>query len=174
MTLFGGSEHGAHAARWENDVGIEEQVPVGIEKGEEAIERGGETEVSFVLNPFNVGELLADESRGIIAGSVIDDDNARREAIEGGRHGVQSFDELRRGVIVKESKDECVRHIELHFPITAVEGAILDSLEDVGGGDGVRVSQVSDGTGDAEDAFVSAGREAEFLDSEFEGFLSFW
>ena len=52
-----------------------------------------------------------------------------------------------------------------HGPI---EGAVLDRLGDVGGGDGVGAGEVGDGAGDLEDAGVGAGGEAEPVGDELQ------
>ncbi len=45
----------------------------------------------------------------------------------------------------------------------------MDGFGEVFGGDRVVAGEVGDGAGDAEEAVVSAGREAEFAHGHFEG-----
>ena len=48
-------------------------------------------------------------------------------------------------------------------PLRTIQGAVLDGFEEVFAGDGLGAGEVGDGAGDAEDAGVGAGGEAEFV-----------
>ncbi|MCX7004797.1 MAG: hypothetical protein NTV22_16200 [bacterium] len=106
----GGVEHGAHAARRQNDVGIQQQIVRRNDEGKQAVERGRKTKIGCVLQPLHAGKLLPQLGGGIVARGIVNHDDPGRHARQRGRHGGQRLAQLGGGVVIEKGEGQVGAH----------------------------------------------------------------